>query len=146
MLKWDRRFLNLAKLISTFSKDPSTKVGAVIVDSKNRLVSTGYNGFPRGVSDNEELLNDRDEKYIRIIHAELNAILFARKDLSGNTLYSWPFQPCGACASIIIQCEIARVVSVTCDIERWKKSFEIANVLFKEASVNLCLYDPSQVK
>ena len=79
--KWDDRFLVLAKLIGSWSKDPSTQVGAVIVDNKNRIVSVGYNGFPRGVEDSEKRLCNRQEKYDIIVHAEVNAIAFANKSV-----------------------------------------------------------------
>ncbi|NCA14162.1 MAG: hypothetical protein EBS89_08535, partial [Proteobacteria bacterium] len=76
---WDRWFLGLAHYVSTASKDPSTKVGAVIVDAERRVVSVGYNGLPRGVEDSEERLHNREVKYKMIIHAERNAILFAQR-------------------------------------------------------------------
>ena len=108
---WDTRFLNLAEHISKWSKDPSTKVGAVIVDTNRRIVSTGYNGFPVGVMDSYDRLTDRDTKYEMIIHAEANAILFAHQRMNGMTLYTTPFQPCSRCASLIIQSGISRVIS-----------------------------------
>ena len=87
MSKWDRRMLGLVNLIATCSKDPSTGVGAVIVDSKNRIVSVGFNGFPRAVCDSDEALFDRDEKLRRTIHAEENALLFAGRPVEGCTIY-----------------------------------------------------------
>lgn len=79
MSKWDHRFLELAELVGSWSKDPSTQVGAVIVDIDNRIVSTGFNGFPRGCLDHADTLGDRDRKLLRTIHAEDNALLFARR-------------------------------------------------------------------
>jgi dCMP deaminase len=76
MNKWDKNFLELAKTVSTFSKDPSTQVGAVIVDDDKRVISIGYNGFPKGVRDDHRLDN-RELKYEMIVHAEANALLFA---------------------------------------------------------------------
>ena len=134
--KWDKRFLELAKLIGSWSKDPSTQVGAVIVDENNRLVSVGYNGFPIGIEDNQRLF-DREEKYDIIVHAEVNALMFANKSVEGCTLYTWPFQPCSRCAGLIIQSGIIRVVSVEHDDIRWKKNFELATILFKESGVSL---------
>lgn len=133
--KWDERFLELAKLCGSWSKDPSTQVGAVIVDNNNRIVSIGFNGFPQGVEDSSERLLDREKKYDIIVHGEINAILFANKPVKGCTLYTWPFQPCSRCASLIIQSGITRVVSVVHGGERWKKNFEVARELFSEAGI-----------
>ena len=137
---WDNRFLDMAKLVSTWSKDPSTKVGAVIVDPSNRLVSVGYNGFPKHIIDNERLL-DREKKYDIIVHAEVNAILFANKKVNGCTLYTWPFQPCPRCAGLIIQSGISRVVSIRNRNPRWVDDFITAKQLLLEASVKLDIYD-----
>jgi dCMP deaminase len=81
--KWDLRFLELAQLVSRWSKDTSTKVGAVIVTPENVVISIGYNGFAKRMPDAEEHYADREEKYSRIVHAETNAILFARTDVRG---------------------------------------------------------------
>ena len=86
MSKWDRRFLDLAAGMATWSKDMSTQVGAIIVDRDQRIVSSGYNGFPRGVVDSIERYQDRDTKYRMVVHAEINAILFATRDLTGGTI------------------------------------------------------------
>ena len=75
--KWDSRFMEMAELVSTWSKDPSTQIGVVIVDPLRRIVSTGYNGFPRGLSDAPERYEERSVKYAHIVHGELNAILSA---------------------------------------------------------------------
>jgi dCMP deaminase len=136
---WDKYFLGLAQYISTASKDPSTKVGAVIIDSQRRIVSTGYNGFPRGIKDTYNRLNDRDQKYPRIVHAERNAIIFAQKDLYDHTIYSWPFLCCSPCAGMIIQAGIKRVVTPFNNNERWKKDFLISIDILKEASVGLSI-------
>src|SRR6056300_1094742 len=76
-LKWDQRFMDMAMMISTWSKDPSSKIGAVIVNDERRILATGYNGFPRGIADYEERLNNREEKLDRIIHGEMNALMNA---------------------------------------------------------------------
>jgi dCMP deaminase len=135
--KWDNRFIELAKLVGSWSKDPSTQVGAVIVDDDHVVVSLGYNGFPRGVEDSEERLIDRDKKYDIIVHAEANALMFAKTSLEGCTLYTWPFEPCSRCAGLIIQSGITRVVSVVQNDERWKKNFMVARQLFNEAGIIL---------
>lgn len=139
--KWDLRFLDLAKFISTWSKDPSTKVGAVVTDHENRVVSIGYNGFPKNISDDDERLDNRDTKYKIIVHGEMNAILFANKSLQFCTLYTHPFMPCPRCASMIIQTGIQRVVSYNSMPDRWKDEFELSKSLFKEAGVELKLYE-----
>jgi len=133
--KWDERFLELAKLVGSWSKDPSTQVGAVIVDDNKRIVSIGFNGFPQGVEDSEERLFDRDKKYDIIVHAEANALMFANKSVEECTLYIWPFQPCSRCAGLIIQSGIKRVVSVINSDERWKKNFILSRQLFNEAGI-----------
>jgi len=140
---WDTRFLDLTEHISKWSKDPSTKVGAVIVDSQRRIVSTGYNGFPVGVMDSYDRLTNRDNKYEMIIHAEANAILFAHQRMNGMTLYTTPFQPCSRCASLIIQSGISRVISYEIEESknRWVDSFKLAKELFEEAGVELLLLE-----
>ena len=135
---WDVRFINLAKLVSTWSKDPSTKVGAVIVDDDNRIVSIGYNGFPKGVKDDERLDN-RDLKYKMVLHAEENAIFHANKILEGCTIYTYPLLPCSNCAARIIQVGIKRVVSVPFDEPRWQENLSLSVGLLEEAGVEVSL-------
>jgi dCMP deaminase len=135
---WNRRFLELASFISNWSKDPSTKVGAVIVDCNRRIISTGYNGFPIGVSDDHERLENRDFKYKAILHAEENAIMFAKKDLSRCSLYVSSLPPCSHCASLIIQSGIKNVYTWEQEIpERWQESINITKTMFKESGVSL---------
>ena len=134
---WDKRFLELAKLVGSWSKDPSTQVGAVIVDKDKRIVSIGFNGFPKGVEDSEKRLVDREQKYDIIIHAEANALMFAGKSVEGCTLYTWPFQPCSRCAGLIIQSGIKRVVSIKNNDPRWEKNFNLAVQLFEESAIIL---------
>ena len=136
---WDLRFLDMSQLISSWSKDPSTQVGAVIVDSNNRVVSVGYNGFPQGISDDNRLDN-RETKYKMIIHAECNALLFAQRPLEGCTIYTYPFMPCPTCASMIIQSGISGVVSYINKDERWEKEFKLSRQILKEADVLLYEY------
>lgn len=110
--KWDRRWLALARHYATWSKDPSTKVGCVVVSYENRQVSMGYNGFPQGVDDDPELYRDRESKLLRVVHADANAIFSAAREgiaLDGATMYlTGP--PCQECVKAIIQAGIARVV------------------------------------
>jgi len=140
--KWDNRFLELAKLISTWSKDSSTKVGAVITNDKNRIISLGFNGYPRMV--NDENLDSREEKYAKTIHAELNSILFSRGNLCGCTLYVYPLVPCSNCMASIIQVQIQRVVVLVEDdcerIKRWQNSNEIALKMAEQAHIDVMAY------
>ena len=105
--KWDIRFISIAREYSTWSKDPSTQVGAVAVDPKTRRVlSGGYNGFPRGIEDTDKRLNDRDLKHSLVVHAEMNLIYNATRSgisLEGSHLYVWGLPVCSECAKGIIQ-------------------------------------------
>ena len=130
--KWDIRFMRLAKEVSTWSKDPSSKIGAVIVNDRRRILATGYNGFPEGIEDTEERLNNREEKYPRIIHAEMNALLNALKNgvsVEGATLYVYGLPVCPDCTKSVIQSGIKRIVMspdpyvvITPWTEKWKNS------------------------
>lgn len=139
-MKWDQRFLELAQLVSTWSKDPSTKVGAVIADDR-KIISVGYNGFPEGVLDTAERYYDRETKYKYMVHAERNALLFANTSVKGMTLYTYPFMPCSECAGMVIQAGIKRVATLINKNERWKRSFKITQRMFGEAGVRLTQYD-----
>lgn len=136
--KWDKHFLSFAKFVSTVSKDPSKKVGAVLVSPERRVVSTGYNGFARGVIDSPERYNDRETKLRMVLHAEENAISFAKQDLTGHSLFVFPTAPCAHCASVIIQAGIKRVVSGKYPKgmkSNWEKDQALAAELFCEAKV-----------
>lgn len=137
--KWDLRFLDLAKHISTWSKDPSTQLGAVIVDKNKRVISMGYNGFPRGVKDTPERLNNREVKYSMVVHGEMNAIIFATQPLEGSTLYIWPFLSCSVCTAVIINAGVKRVVAPLNDNPRWIESFKLSQTLYFEAGVQVIL-------
>jgi len=137
--KWDARFFKLAEHYSTWSKDPSTGCGAVITRG-NRQISHGYNGFPAGTSDDPSVYTNRDTKLLRIIHAELNAILHSKQDLSGCTIYVYPLTPCASCMAAIIQSGIIRVVTKepTAELkERWLLSNTEALHMAKEAKVSV---------
>ena len=137
MNKWDARMLTLADLVATWSKDPSTGVGAAIVDGKNRVVSLGFNGFPRAVCDSDEALFDREEKLRRTIHAEENALLFAGRSVEGCTIYV-THPPCARCAAKLIQAGITRVVARAPTDQfagRWADDMDSANTMFAEAGV-----------
>lgn len=108
MNKWDIRFLQMAAFVATWSKDPSTQVGAVVADSFNRVLGVGYNGFPRGANDDGRL-NIRPEKYKRVIHAEENAILNSTGNLNGAEIFL-THPPCLHCCGMLKQVGICRVV------------------------------------
>jgi dCMP deaminase len=93
MTNWRTRYLDLAAVVASWSRDPSTKVGAVIVRPDKTIASVGYNGFPRQMRDTPERYADREEKYSRIIHAEVNALLHARESVTGYDMYVWPYMP-----------------------------------------------------
>jgi dCMP deaminase len=141
MTEWDERFLNLAEHIANWSKDPSTKVGCVVVGSDREIRSTGFNGFPRGIKDTPERLQDRDLKYPLICHAEENAIMHAARigvSLKGCIAYvTWT--PCARCARSLIQAGINEVVFPNkTDIPvRWEKEFTAAIEMLKEAGVEV---------
>lgn len=137
--RWDQRFQSLACHVSEWSKDPSTKCGAVIVDQNRRVVSLGYNGFPKLIKDDPALYLDKGHKYQRIIHADENAVLFAATPIEGCTIYTWPFMPCAKCASILVQKGIARVVAPDSAPANWLKSVELAKDTFHQAGVKLVL-------
>lgn len=137
MTKWDARFIQLARTVAGWSKDPSTKVGAVVVRPDNTVASLGFNGFPRGVEDSGERLNDRPLKHLLTVHAEANAILAAKEPLHGCTIYVAELHPCAQCAAQIIQSGIVRVVAVSTDNPRWTESFDAASLMLTEAGVKV---------
>jgi dCMP deaminase len=141
--KDDLYFLGLANFARQRSKDPRTKVGAVIVRPDRTTASTGYNGFPRGVADDMARLKDRPTKHLFTVHAEANAIVTAREPLHGYTIYVTPMHPCACCAGLIAQSGIARVVAHCADIDTsaWNASFEVARTIFDEAGVAVSVYD-----
>ena len=136
--KWDIRFLELAEHIARWSKDPSTKVGCVVVGEDREIRSTG---FPRGIEDNDGRLNDRDKKYPLICHAEENAIMHAARigvSLKGSTAFvTWP--PCSRCARSLIQAGIREVVYSTKNKppQRWEEDFKISTDMLREAGINI---------
>lgn len=144
MNKWDKRFIELATFISGWSKDPSTKVGAVISDKRNRIVSAGFNGFARGLSDSRIRYNEKELKYDLVIHAEENAIMFSHSNLDECSIYISTLWPCIRCANRIIQSGIKRVVyqyPKDKDLaKRYKYDFEISGILYKESNVEFLEY------
>ena len=142
--RWDHRFLDLARFIARWSKDPSTKVGCVIVDDMKRIVSTGFNGLASGVEDTIERLENRDIKYRMVVHAERNAIIDAKRNLAGMTAYVWPIMPCSECAAMIIQAGIGKVIAPSTDNQRLIEScrFDLTEQMFAEANITLVQVNP----
>ena len=155
-MTWVDFFFDACKTISKKSKDPSTKIGCVITDNNNAILSTGFNGFPSKVNDDPELFSiryDRPEKYIWTAHAEENAIAFAARNgvsLKGAVLYVSGMKPCTRCTRLIIQAGITTVnVMLDCDeetLERWKEDNSFSDLMFKEAGVLVNLYDRNRLK
>jgi len=142
-IKWDRRFLRLARTVSRWSKDPSTQVGAVIT-SGNRLVSVGFNGFPQKMNDTGEFYEDRSAKYSRVVHAEINALIFAERVVAGYTLYTWPCGPCDRCTVQMIQAGISLFVFPECPAEqlsRWEQSLALSKTYIEEAGAKWREYE-----
>ena len=138
MSKWSERFMHLAEHVATWSKDPSTQVGCVIVDKQNRVVSLGFNGFPRGIKDLVNRYEDKETKYLFVAHAERNALDNAPLSVEGCTLYS-PLLPCNECAKSIIQKGITKVVSYEPTEDRPHLRWDITKLMFQEAGVQLYL-------
>lgn len=142
--KWDLRFLSLAKEIASWSKDPSTQTGAVIVDKDRKVVSVGYNGFPSKLNDRPTRLENRETKYSMIIHCEMNAVLNSATSVDDCTLYTWPFISCDRCAVHMIQAGITTVVAPVLPShleDRWKDSVSKTKSYFKEAGINVREYN-----
>lgn len=145
--RWNDYFFDLCEVVSSKSKDPSTKVGAVIVNSGNSIVSTGYNGFPIGVDDGIGSRYERPEKYTWTCHAEENAIAFAARNgisTKGATLYCNRLPCCARCTRLAIQAGIRRIV-ILCDVpddtlERWRGENEIGNRMIEESGIEFAIY------
>ena len=139
--KWDLRFLEMARLVSTWSRDPSTQTGAVIVRPNKSVAGVGFNGFPQNMPDAPELYANRDEKYSRIVHCEMNALMFAKDDsVQGYTLYTHPFMSCDRCFVHMLQAGITRFVAPQATEEqltRWAPAFERVRRYATEAGVEL---------
>lgn len=136
-LRWDLRFLALAEHVAGWSKDPSTKVGAVLADERMIVLGLGYNGFPRGISDDLSRYEDRELKYKLVVHAETNAVLNSYGSLLGSCLFSTE-PPCYECSKLLIQSGITRVVSwAKSEEDEWWKRWDNCFSLFREAGVEV---------
>ena len=137
MIIWDTRFLQLAETVASWSKDPSTKTGAVIVRPNRSIAGVGFNGFPIGMSDEPSLYANRETKYSRIIHCEINALLFVNESVNGYTLYTWPFASCDRCCVQMIQAGITRFVFPALPnslSSRWDASLEKSKRYIEECN------------
>lgn len=132
MTNWDLRFYALAEHIAKWSKDPRTKVGAVLVGRDKRDVALGYNGFPSALPDHPEFLGNSSLKYAFMLHAERNVLDNARFDTRGSCLYVTKF-PCSECMKSIFSKEIRRVVSPLASGEKW---VEDAKLVFKMLEIH----------
>jgi dCMP deaminase len=137
MTDWNNRFIGLAEMVASWSKDPSTKVGCVLVKNR-KVVATGFNGFPPGIVDDERL-HDRGTKYELIIHAEQNAILQAGRDAYGSTAYIHPLPPCCTCAKLLIAAGIKRIVYQNPESlpQRWWDEMRASERMLAEAGIEV---------
>ena len=141
--KWDKRYMDLAKQVGTWSKDPSKQIGAIAIGSKGQVLAQGYNGFPRGIDDNESRLNTKETKYKYVVHAEMNLIYnatFNGISLNGSTVYVSGLPVCSECAKGLIQVGVKQIVmskdSLEGADEKWLDSFELTIALLNEAGIH----------
>jgi dCMP deaminase len=136
-VKWDKRYLRLAKTVAEWSKDPRKRCGAIIVENE-KIKGIGYNGFPRGVKDTRARLSDKALKLKIIVHAEVNAIVAS--DGKGDSIYVWPQLPCGQCIGLIIQAGIKRVITRPLSPDtRWDQDLVVE--VAKEAGIEIITYN-----
>jgi dCMP deaminase len=146
MYKWDSRYLEVAKNISTWSKDPSTKIGAIIIGNRGQIVSQGYNGFPANIKDTQFRLNNREEKYKYVIHAEMNCIYNACHSgisLQNTSLYVYGLPDCSECAKGVIQVGIKKVIMQHAfdKDSRWEEHYKLTKSMFDEVGIISARYD-----
>lgn len=141
--KWHRRFLDLAAFVASWSKDPSTQVGCVLVNSKKQVIGIGYNGFPRGVADGADRYADRPTKYAMVVHAEANSILNAVDKTEGCIAYV-THRPCASCSGLLIQAGVRSIITNPTPeglAERFKDSFKVSTTMLDEAKVGLLILE-----
>ena len=146
---WHQYFMEMALLVSSKSKDRSTRVGAILVGEGNIVLGVGYNGFPRGVNDNAEDRHERPDKYLWTEHAERNAIFSAARHgvkVGGSKIYvSGRGFPCAECARAIIQTGIVEVITCEGTFEGkgslWERSMVVSGIMLMEAKVKITFLD-----
>jgi dCMP deaminase len=142
---FNKKWLRIAERYSKLSDDPSTKVGCVITDTEDCMVSSGFNCMPYGCSCDESVWNDRPRKYKRVIHAEVSAILDAPVDIMGFNLYVWPtssFIPiCSRCASLICERRLGKVIwsydPLVTAFDHWKDACSETIPMFTESGIEM---------
>jgi dCMP deaminase len=142
-ISWDMHYMFQAFAASLRSKDPSTKVGAAICSVDSQPISVGYNGLPQEVPVLKPMMDDRRLRLMVTLHAEINALHFAAKSVSGGSIYVWPFPPCAQCAANLVQRNIRQVISIQATseaTERYAEDWEVADWLYKKRGVVKRLY------
>lgn len=138
--EWIERFMEMARLTATWSKDPDHKVGSVLVDHERRVIGIGFNGFPRGVRDLPERLASKHLKRMMIVHAEANAILNSRSSFVDCTLFATR-HPCTECVKLIIQSGISVVHCPQLEVgSSWEEDSVVASCMMREAGVAINIY------
>ena len=147
MKKWDARFCELARHVSTWSKDPNAKVGAVVFCKKGGNITIGYNGFPMGVEDSADRLTNQEVKLEFVVHAEVNALIAAGSRAEGAIIYVWGKPVCARCAGPIIQAGIKKVVALAPgnSDSKWDISGQTAHKMFLEAGIEVDFYKNEDV-
>jgi dCMP deaminase len=149
-MKWEKRYLDLCLSISSWSKDPSTKIGCLIVGRDGQILSQGYNGFPRYIKDDANRYEDRETKYKFVVHAECNAIYNASKigaRLDGSTMYVTGLPVCTECAKAIVQSGIRKLICSFPGVKKnWEESCSFAQEILEEAGVDYLIMDPLSSK
>lgn len=149
-IKWMHRYMSLAKEVSTWSKDPSSKIGAVAISELGQILSTGYNGFPRGILDSEERLNNRDLKYKYVVHGEMNLIYnatYTGVSLKGAYVFVYGLPVCPECAKGLIQVGVQTVCITSSSLKKetgktdWGKLWDTSLDLFDECGVSVIVLD-----
>lgn len=145
-LKWIKRWFEMAKVVSNWSQDPSTKVGAVLIPYESDTPIIGWNGFPRGVLDSSDRYDDREIKYKLVAHAESNCITNASRNgikTNKSDMYV-THPPCNECSKLIVQAGIKNIYYIKPNpemFERWKKSLEYSELILSEGGVRFHIYD-----
>jgi dCMP deaminase len=133
IISWDECFMLMAETVALRSKDPSTKVGAVLVSEDKSRVAIGYNGFPSGMPEGKDRW---ENKHRYVVHAELNAVINAKTDLSKWTLYTTMF-PCSECTKLLLQTGISRVVYKDIKSDSVGSSWELSTSLLEEMDIKV---------